>query len=141
METQVSAGAKTPRFTEAVGSTGPRGRASRTPTWSVVRDLNEAAVVLEDEVVSRRRRPRVRPAPPPGSGRPLLPILAPDTLASTACPSVVAKNSTTRAGANTSMTRCHSPVGMPEPMNSRTGWLPCNANDGSSMTSRSIAQV
>jgi len=30
---------------------------------------------------------------------------------------------------------------MPEPMNSRTGWLPVIENDGSSMTSRSIAQV
>ena len=39
------------------------------------------------------------------------------------------------------MTRCHSPVGMPEPMNSRTGWLPLRSNAGSSMTSRSIAHV
>ena len=71
----------------------------------------------------------------------MLPILAPDTLASTAWPSVVAKNSTTWAGSNTSMTRFHNPVGIPEPMNSRTGWLPVSANDGSSMTSRSIAHV
>ena len=34
---------------------------------------------------------------------------------------VVAKNSTTWAGANASTTRPHRPVGMPEPMNSRTG--------------------
>ncbi len=40
-----------------------------------------------------------------------------------------------------STTRFHSPVGMPEPMNSRTGWLPVSAKDGSSITSRSIAQV
>lgn len=79
--------------------------------------------------------------PAPGSGRPLLPTLAPETLASTACPSVVAKNSTTWAGANASTTRPHSPVGMPEPMNSRTGWLPCNTNAGSSTISRSMAQV
>jgi len=34
---------------------------------------------------------------------------------------VVAKNSTMCAGANSSSTRFHSPVGMPEPMNNRTG--------------------
>ena len=33
------------------------------------------------------------------------------------------------------------PSGMPEPMNSRTGWLPCSEKPGSSMTSPSIAQV
>ncbi|CPA40054.1 Uncharacterised protein [Mycobacterium tuberculosis] len=71
----------------------------------------------------------------------MLPILAPATLASTACPSVVAKNSTTCAGANASTTRSHNPVGMPEPMNNRTGWLPCNTNAGSSTTSRSMAHV
>ncbi len=97
-------------------------------------------LVLQDEVVVGVVGGQFDGAP--ARQRPsLLPILAPETLASTAWPSVVAKNSTTWAGSNTSTTRFHSPAGMPEPMNNRTGWLPVSENDGSSMTSRSMAQV
>ena len=78
---------------------------------------------------------------PPGSGRPLHPGFTSATLASTAWPSVVAKNSTTWAGANTSLTRRHNPVGMPAPMNRRTDSVPLRTNEGSSITSRSIAHV
>ena len=51
VDTQVSAGANTPRLTEAVGSTGPRGCASSTPTSLASACADEAAVVLEDQVV------------------------------------------------------------------------------------------
>ena len=51
MDIQVSAGAKTPRLTDAVGSIGPLDCASRTPIWLALGDLNEAAVVLQDQVL------------------------------------------------------------------------------------------
>ena len=140
MDTHVSAGANTPRLTEAVGSIGPRGWAKQHPDLVGCGQADEAALVFEDEVVVDVIGGELDVAAP-GRGRPSLPIFAPETLANTACPSVVAKNSTMWAGLNSSSTRFHRPVGMPDPMNRRTGWLPFSANDGSSMTSRSIAHV
>ena len=83
MDTQVSAGAKTPRLTDAVGSIGPRGWASMTPTSFV------SALRTKPRSSSRIRSSSASYAasstsPPPGSALPLLPIFAPDTLANTA---------------------------------------------------------
>ncbi|SKS52358.1 Uncharacterised protein [Mycobacteroides abscessus subsp. abscessus] len=116
----MSPGANTPRRTAAVGSTSPGGFASSRPTspgWAICTKPSSPSMITS----STGSYAASRTLPPPGSGRPLLPTLVPETLASTASPSVVAKNSTTCAGSNFSVTRRHRPAGMPEPMNSRTG--------------------
>jgi len=47
----VSPGAKTPRLTDAVGSIGPLDWASQHVDLVDVGDLNEAAVVLQNQVL------------------------------------------------------------------------------------------
>ena len=59
--------------------------------------------------------------PAPGDGRPWLPILTPDTLANTACPSVGGKEFDDVRGGEYLDNSPSGPVGIPEPVNNRTG--------------------
>lgn len=103
-------------------------------------DLHEAAVVLQDQVMFGVVGPKFDT-----SGARQRTALAADLGASH-----VGQHRLSVGGGEKldDVRRCerfddplHNPVGMPEPMNNRTGWLPCNTNAGSSTTSRSMAHV
>jgi len=131
-------------LTDAVGIDRAARMGEQHADLARLRQPHESAVVLQDQVVVDVIG-RELDVPAAGQWAPLAADLRPRHVGQNGLPVGGGEELDDVCCANSSSTRFHSPVGMPDPMNNRTGWLPLGPKDGSrwnsNKTSRSIAHV